>query len=149
MITLKDISEMHRKYLKDKHPTVPGIAIPTKRYSDKTANKLTDAIVDFMRYSGNYADRVNNMGVWRKQITIDRGHEVIVRPGGYIKSGTRKGIADIMGTKKGMMVAIEVKIGKDRQSKEQKAIEKEIIAAGGTYIIARTWQNFIEQWEQI
>ena len=89
------------------------------------------------------------MGVWKKEKIIDKGHERIVVPGRYIKPGTRKGIADIMAIKNGKMVGIEVKIGKDKQSESQKQVENEMTQAGGHYIIAKSFENFIKQWKEI
>jgi hypothetical protein len=113
------------------------------KYSDKTANQLTTAIVDFIRLTGGYADRINNTG--------------IMRNGKWTRSGTRKGIADIMAGKPiqvgdrtiSATVAIEVKIGKDRQSEDQKKIQAEVEKSGGFYIIARNWYQFYYEWSQI
>lgn len=145
-MTLTELSDLHYSHQLTKYTTMAAnapYAIPRKRYSDKTANKLTDAITDFIRLTGGYADRVNNMGVMRN--------------GKWTRSGTRKGIADIMASKPievggrliGVQVAIEVKIGKDRQSEDQKKIEEEVVRSGGFYIIAKDWQSFYSQWDKI
>ena len=62
-----------------------------------------------------------------------------------------KGTADISATipiyaacKIGLSVKIEVKIGKDRQSEDQKKYEKSIINAGGVYYIAKDFNSFYE-----
>lgn len=147
-MTLKELAQQYIKW-KYADTSVPDYALPKKTYSDKTANGLTKAIIDYIRMNGGYADRINNTGVYVKGKTTDLGHEVLMERGKYIRSGSRKGIADIMATKKGRLVAIEVKIGKDRQSEHQKLIECEINQAGGVYMIARTWTQFYEQWKQI
>lgn len=145
-MTLTDLSELHYQHQLTKYATMAAnarYAIPRKKYTDKTANKLTDAITDFIRLTGGYADRINNMGVMRN--------------GKWTRSGTRKGIADIMASKPidvggrliGVQVAIEVKIGKDRQSEDQKKIEAEVVRSGGFYIIAKDWNGFYNQWDAI
>lgn len=145
-MTLEDLSLLHYNSQLNKYKTMAAnapFAIPRKKYTDKTANKLTDAITDFIRLSGGYADRINNMGVMRN--------------GKWTRSGTRKGIADVMASKPievggrliGVQVAIEVKIGKDRQSEDQKKIEDEVIKSGGFYIIAKDWESFYKQWDAI
>lgn len=145
-MTLTELSDLHYAHQLMKYTTMAAnapFAIPRKRYSDKTANKLTDAITDFIRLTGGYADRINNMGVMRN--------------GKWTRSGTRKGIADIMASKPievggrliGVQVAIEVKIGKDRQSEDQKKIEAEVVRSGGFYIIAKDWNGFYTQWDAI
>ena len=141
---LKDLTELSKQEFIKKHPTNP-YPFGTK-YSDKKANGLTKAIVDFIRFLGGYSDRINNMGVYRAGKTIDRYHEVLVEKGKWTPSGSRKGIADIMGSYKGKMLAIEVKIGKDRMSEHQAIIQNEVNASGGVYIIARTWEQFYNEW---
>lgn len=110
-----------------------------------SANSLTRSIEAFIRITGHYCDRINNVGIYDK------------RTGKYRSGGTRKGISDIMATKKveyddriyGISVAIEVKWGKDKMSHDQMKIKAEIESTGGVYIIARTWEQFIQEWNQI
>ena len=141
-MTLRDLEQLkHRS--KCSKTTLPESYVPMTKYSDKTANQLTTAIVDFIRLTGGYADRINNTG--------------IMRNGKWTRSGTRKGIADIMAGKPiqvgdrtiSATVAIEVKIGKDRQSEDQKKIQAEVEKSGGFYIIARNWYQFYYEWSQI
>jgi hypothetical protein len=145
-MTLIELSELHYNNQLNKYKAMAQnapFAIPRKKYTDLTANKLTEAITDFIRLTGGYADRINNMGVMRN--------------GKWTRSGTRKGIADVMASKPiqvgdrviGVQVAIEVKIGKDRQSEDQKKIEAEVIKSGGFYIIAKDWVSFFMQWDAI
>jgi hypothetical protein len=53
------------------------------------------------------------------------------------------GSADISATIYGRSVKIEVKIGKDKQSVVQKQYQLMIEAAGGIYIISKTFDDFI------
>jgi len=116
-----------------------------KKFKDTTANELTKAIVTYIRLTGNYADRINNMGVYDKKFN------------GYRKANTRKGICDIMASKKiqiqdreiAINVGIEVKIGKDKLSEHQLHMQDEITKSGGVYIIATNWDFFYNQWNQI
>ena len=66
----------------------------------------------------------------------------------YIKGTGTKGSADLSATIKGRSVKIEIKWGKDRQSQEQKEYQKHIESAGGIYYIARTFDEFIEWYDQ-
>ncbi len=134
-MTLTDLSDLNYQAKCKKHPTVPIHAVPRTKYSDKNANGLTNAICDYIRLTGNYADRINNMGVMRN--------------GRMTRSGTRRGIADIMASKAGRMVAIEVKIGRDRQSDDQKKIQAEVERSGAVYILAKTWAGFYQDWTAI
>lgn len=129
----------------EKYPNMPLHALYVKPFKDTTANELTRSIEAFIRMTGNYADRINNTGIYD------------TKTGRWRKGGTRKGIADIMaakqidvdGRKFAITVAIEVKIGKDRMSPEQERVKGEIEKAGGRYIIARNWDQFINEWETI
>jgi len=47
----------------------------------------------------------------------------------------KKGHPDITGIYKGIWIGIEIKTGKDKQRKEQKAFEEMITRAGGVYIL--------------
>lgn len=145
-MTLKELTRLKTEHILAKHPNFPPKGFPTtKPYTDKTANTLTRAIVDYIRLTGNYADRINNMGVYD------------ARRGTYRKGGTRRGIADIMATKKiqhgdrtvGLTVAIEVKIGKDRLSEHQLAVKAEVERGGGVYLVAKDWDQFIRDWALI
>jgi hypothetical protein len=104
------------------------------------ANHLTRQVIEFIENQGGTARRVNVTG-------IPDGK------GGYKKGGMKRGFEDIdavvpvtlsNGEKFGLKVAIEVKIGRDRQSPYQRARQREIEAAGGIYLIARRLENFIE-----
>jgi hypothetical protein len=118
---------------------------PTKLFSEKGANELTKSIEAYIRYHGNYADRINNTGIYDTKLKKFR------------KSNTRKGIADIMATKKiehqgkffAVTVAIEIKYGTDKLSEYQLRIKDDIERAGGVYIVARTWDQFIIDWNKI
>ena len=148
-MTLQELTERYHRQQIKKYSSVPKFAIPKTKFTDKNSGGLTKCITTYIRLLGGYAERINNMGVWKKEKIIDKGYERIVVPGRYIKPGTRKGIADIMAIKNGKMVGIEVKIGKDKQSESQKQVENEMTQAGGHYIIAKSFENFIKQWKEI
>lgn len=62
----------------------------------------------------------------------------------WTKGTGTAGSADISATIKGRSVKIEVKIGKDRQSDAQKKYQEMIERAGGVYIIAKNFDEFVE-----
>ena len=47
----------------------------------------------------------------------------------------RKGFPDLVGIYQGIFIGIEIKVGQDRQRKEQKTMESAIRKAGGIYIL--------------
>jgi hypothetical protein len=62
---------------------------------------------------------------------------------GMVKS-CQRGTADLLGVISGYAVAIEVKAGKDRQSKTQKNFQECWERAGGVYLICRSVQETME-----
>lgn len=87
------------------------------------ANILTKAIIDYIQINGGVAWRINNVAV--------------VMPNGKRRAGGMvRGIADIHACVNGKHISIEVKIGKDKQSDEQKNMQDSVIKAGGLYVIA-------------
>jgi hypothetical protein len=108
---------------------------PLKRKKTPT-NGLTAAICDYVELRGGYAMRINVAGFYR--------HDV-----GYIKSGSTIGTPDLIAVVRGRFVGIEVKIGKDRQSDSQKAVEQRITEAAGVYIVARDFEQFRVEFDEI
>lgn len=114
-----------------------GYKMKVKPYNDKSANNLTTAIVDFIKFSGGDANRINTQGQLRKvkgQVKWTYG-------------ATRKGTADIHAIYKGRHISIEIKTGNDKQSKEQIKEAERIRRAGDLYFIAQNMETFIEWWQ--
>lgn len=128
--SLIDLMNMKQEHGRTKYPSVPDYARPKPKYSTTDANGLTKAIIDFIDLSGGWATRISVEGRYIESL------------GKRIPSSVKKGTADIHAVYKGKHLSIEVKIGKDRQSDEQKAVEKSITSAGGHYFIAKTFEDF-------
>jgi valyl-tRNA synthetase len=128
-------------YLTLKHPTMPYIT--ASDWNDNSANALTKCIIHFLTYSGFQAERINTMGVYREGKKIQVGENTRQLKGTYTPSTGTKGSADISATIRGRSVKIEVKYGKDRQSEVQKRYQESVEAAGGTYFIARNFDEFM------
>ena len=122
------------------HPNIPPNYIVKTVYKDQTANGLTKAICDWINLHGYQAERINTMGTAREKKTT--GGKVIGVT--WTKGTSTAGSADISATIKGRSVKIEVKIGKDRQSEAQKRYQENIERAGGTYYIARNFDDFVD-----
>ncbi len=125
----KLMNSLHEAYTHEKYPSFPIISIPKYTHSDMKANGLTKCIIDFLKFKNHHAERINNISRWVN--------------GRYIKSSMQKGTADVSATIQGKSVKIEIKIGKDRQSEEQKKYQQQIIKAGGYYFIATSFDEFI------
>ena len=133
-----------------KYPSMPPDYIPLYKYTDKTANGLTRAICDFLNLSGCQAERISSTGRMLDNTKIVSDVMGIKRSIGstkYIKGTGTNGTADISSTIMGYSVKIEVKIGKDRQSADQKKYQEQIELAFGQYWIAKTFDDFYEQYE--
>ena len=64
------------------------------------------------------------------------------------RTSAKKGVSDILACfpPTGQLIAIEVKIGKDKLSDEQKGFMANVSAVGGQYFIASDFDNFQELW---
>ena len=133
--SLKELERIHFEAKQAKHPDVPYL-VRTK-FRDDTANGLTKCITAWLSLHGHFAGRVNTQGNYNAKL------------GKYIKSGSRKGMADITAVVNGRHISVEVKIGKDRIRPDQLKVKQEIESAGGAYIIASSFDNFLEQIKQI
>ena len=147
-MTLKDLSIF--KWHKDCEKTsMPPDYVPKDKFTDKTANGLTKAIVTFINLAGGQAERISSMGRvidGRKVVTNVLGQQGIIGSQTYIKGTSTNGTADISSiikSRKGTIIPwkIEVKM-KDKQSKVQKEYEQSVIIAGGEYSIVHNWEEF-------
>jgi hypothetical protein len=117
--------------------------IPLSNWKDDSANGITQCITAFLIFSGWQAERINTMGVYREGKKIQVGENTRQLKGKYTPSTGTKGSADISATIRGRSVKIEVKFGKDKQSEVQKRYQESIEQAGGTYFIARNFDEFM------
>ena len=79
----------------------------------------------------------------RKEVTDILGHRRTIGSVKRIPTAGMKGSADIHILKGGTAIYCEVKIGKDRQSEAQKAFQASVEESGGHYIIARDFDDFL------
>jgi hypothetical protein len=128
-----------------KHPNVPEYALPKPKYSDKTSNGLTKCIIDFLKLSGWQAERIAVTGRMiddRHSYTDVIGNTKTIGSTRWIKSSMQVGTADISATVKGRSVKIEVKVGRDRQRPKQIEYQKQVEAAGGIYLLVKSFDQF-------
>lgn len=103
------------------------------------ANALTRQIIRFIQSRGGQAERIAVTGLLRK---FGNGYK-------WTRTNMTVGTADISATIQGRSVKIEVKIGTDRQSDEQKRYQKQVEDAGGIYYIARTFEEFLKWYNSL
>lgn len=144
---MKAIDTLRSMDLEDKrrnYPNVPEYALPRTLFTDKTANGLTKCIIRFVRLSGGQAERISVEGRVidsRKSVTDVIGRRRTIGSVKRIPSSAQKGSADLSATIQGKSVKIEIKIGRDQQSLDQREYQRQVEAAGGIYIIVRNFQQ--------
>ena len=128
-----------------RHPTIdPRFLAPTK-YRDDNANSLTRCVIDFLNFSGHLAERINSTGrfIDRTQVFTDiAGRNRSIGSGQSTPTPGTKGTADTSATINGRSVKIEIKM-KDKQSEVQREYQRRIEAAGGVYLIVRSFAEFM------
>lgn len=136
---------------KVRHPSLPDECRSTRNYNDRTANGLTQCILDFLRFSGWQGERISVSGRYvdgSKIVKDCLGRTMKIGSGKWIPGSMTRGSADISATIKGRSVKIEVKM-KDKQSPDQKRYQQQVEAAGGIYIIVHSMDEFIELYNKI
>jgi hypothetical protein len=127
---VKQLEQDYFEWFYREKQNIPGHARVFNKFRDDTANALTKCIIAYIRTLGGFASRINTTGMYRADIKK------------FVRTTQRKGLADVRGLINGKSVDIEVKIGKDRMSPEQKQVKSEVEQAGGIYIIARNFAQF-------
>ena len=144
--SIKKLKALYLAKHRERYPQFPEGARVAHRYTDKDANGLTKCIVDYIKMTGGQAERISVTGrkIDNTKVVADcLGRKQRIGSSRWIKSNMRKGSADISATIQGRAVKIEVKIGKDRQSAAQKEYQREVERAGGIYMIAKSFDDFL------
>lgn len=147
--SVKNLEWLANDEARAKHPTMPYLA--PRVYRDDSANGLTRCIVDFLRLTGNQAERINCTGrpIDNTKIVTDvTGFSRRIGSVRWLPTSGQRGTADISAVIRGRAVKIEVKM-KDRQSTEQKEYQAQIEQAGGLYWICHSMDEFINNYNMI
>jgi hypothetical protein len=108
---VKKLEQLATNAARLKHPTLPEHALVSRKFRDDSANGLTSCIVTYITISGGFASRINNQGTYRAKL------------GQYTPGTSRRGLAKVMATYKGLSLNIEDKIGTDKQSEHQRQVD--------------------------
>lgn len=152
MKPLELLKDLKRQSLREEYPKVPHYAIPLPKYSDSTANGLTKCVIDFLNLNGCFAERTGTEGRvidGRKTYTDVLGRQKTIGTVKRIPTSGTKGSSDIKAVIGGKMIAIEIKVGKDRQSEAQKGYQEKVEKAGGIYWIVKDFEGFYEKYLEI
>lgn len=125
---VKELEALDTSDAARRHPSIAPQHLAPRRHRDDTANGLTKCIVTYAKLCGCFASRLNNQGVYRS--------------GKWTRSTSRRGLPDVLVTRNGMSLFIEVKAGRDRMSEHQRRVEQDQQQAGGLYYTARDFTSF-------
>ena len=67
------VRALERLYMADhrqRYPSMPETARTCKKYEDRTANGLTRCVIDFIRFMGGQAERINCTGRYQDNTTV-------------------------------------------------------------------------------
>lgn len=141
----------------DRYPNMPDYVRSTRTYTDKTSGGLAFCISDFLRFKGHQCERISVTGRYidqSKTVTDTLGFTRKIGSGKWIKSSMQPGSADLAATIKnkdgiGISVKIEIKIKRDLQSPLQKKYQQQVEAAGGIYLIIKSFDEFLNYYNEI
>lgn len=136
------LKDDHINDLRIRYPNVPEHALPKKKFTDKNANGLTAMILEWCRLHKVWANRISSEGRYRPgdEITDVIGQRRQMK--GLWLPGMNKGLPDVITCVSGRFIGLEIKIGKDRQSQDQKDMQAGIEASEGVYLIIKTYEQF-------
>jgi len=149
------LNELFKATQRLKYPSFPEHYHHDYKHSDNSTNALTRCVVDFLNYSGHFAERVSNTGRFIAGKTIDGVNGKFTTQGKFIKGTGVNGRADISAKIKlpsmryAIPVEIEIKFAKDRMSAKQKEYQSKMDNVGAEYWVVRTFDDFIIQYNNL
>ncbi len=102
----------------------------------KASADLTNEVINYIYVAGGFAWRASSVGVFDTK----RMH---------FRAAAKKGVSDILSIYKGRLIAVEIKIGTDSLSDEQKGFMNNIDHYGGYSIVAINLEQFKKEWNDI
>jgi hypothetical protein len=117
-------------------PTVPRFAMVKPKYADGSTGDLTKCVLDFLKMKGSYCGRTNTTGTYSAKL------------GRFINSGATRGQSDLNAIVDGRSWQIELKIGRDALSSHQVKVQEQVQAAGGLYLVVKSFTDFIHQYKK-
>ena len=142
------IHRLKLEHYKRTKSSVPEFAIPVDKYDCTKTNGLTLAMSYTSKYLGGFLKRVNSTGIYVE----GQEYKTLfgkIKGKGHWRTSPSTGIADTQLTLNGERWDVEVKKPGERQLPSQKRYQKQLEAAGGNYIIIRSFDEFIKLVESI
>lgn len=97
----------------------------------ESANALTKRIVEHIRNRGHFATRLQSTGTYREDLKK------------FVPSQQRVGLPDVMAVIASQAAFIEIKVGRDRLSVDQKNAIDELEKAGAVVFVAHDFDSFV------
>jgi len=115
----------------------------------KKAGDLEKLIQEYLTLIGFQCSNIKTTGTFiqdKKQVIDVVGFVRTVDNSKWVKGNSTTGVADLVATIYGLKLDIEIKFSKgDSQKDSQIKYEKAVIGANGIYIIVKTGDDFLEQ----
>lgn len=138
------LSCMDKLYREQQAPSMnPNYIIATK-FKETCANDIEKAIEKFAIMAGFLCERTKTQGRKMEAKTINTSlGRVTTSKAKFVTSTSRKGSSDMKLLLDGAYITLEVKFGKDTQSADQKKYQADVERNGGTYLIIKTFEQFL------
>jgi hypothetical protein len=149
-MTLKELSTLKKQYDCKLYPNFPPNYIKEEKYTEKKESGLRKAIKDYCTINGYMFIGFDVKGTKRPDtVVVDVIGRARVLKGGWTPTRSTKGVADCQVRAKGRVFDVEIKIGRDTQSKTQKEYQQQVERSGGYYLIAKTFEQFTKEFQQL
>jgi len=133
--SVKGLERLHFEAKKLLHPNNPAVLKPI--YRDDCSNGIAKCVITWLKLNGCSGSRINSTGLYDPRL------------GKYRPSGAKKGVSDIIGIKNGKFIAIEIKVGRDKMRSDQLKYKAEVEDSGGVYLIVHSFDDFLNQINEI
>lgn len=130
-------TEEEINYIRNKFPSVPDYAIVKHKKKKSPSNQLADDIKKYCDQIKAHFQRINTQGNYNAYLKK------------WTFSGATRGASDCLITYQGKAYHVEIKIGKDKLSPGQKKFKESVESAGGVYIIAKTFDQFKNDFQKV
>jgi len=146
---IKQLKALYIENNRKRFPSLPETARVIPIYTDKNTKGLTKCIIDFVKLKGYHIERTGCEGRVideRKTITDCVGFNRNIGSLKRVYSSSQRGTSDLKAIINGQFIAIEIKCQatNDKQSDYQKEYQKQVENSGGVYLIAFTFQQFYD-----
>ncbi|GAB2595896.1 VRR-NUC domain-containing protein [Spirosoma areae] len=120
-----------------KYPSVRANYIPKSKFDDRTANGLTSCVLEWLKLNSHFCARINTGGIYDEKLRR------------YRPSGATLGVPDVIGCIRGLFIGIEIKVGSEKLSAEQKDVARQIESSPGYFVEVRSFEQLYSWYENL